>query len=575
MVSAPGLRPGRWLLGCSPPQAQGRERLPPVGDELERTRVVHRRGGRRSPSARPCPGRRGRRRRGLGLAGGSRPDVTPCTSRARESLSRASRRRDLAVPSGSPRPGPDLAEGEATEVGEHHGLAWPTGSVSTAARTRAAVSAPRGSTVMSVRVGIEPVAASSAVRVSRSRRRASLRTQSTAGRCAIAPRKARKRPLRAVEAVGVLPELHEHLLGDLVRRRGRVVDAPGQAVHETAVRSYTCPRAWSSPATIRATSVPSPSGRVMPGMDIADNRSGHYRTLRSPPRWTGSGRHRAPGRDARRYRPPRPVRAQGVAMKTKAAILWERTRRGASRRSSSTRRRPGEVLVKMAAVGMCHSDEHVVTGDLPVRACRSSAGTRAPVWSWRSGRRQLARTPATMSCSAFIPACGRCPSCSTGHQNLCDLGAITRRRACRSPTAPAATMPAARTCGCMCLLGTFAHHTVGQRGQLHQDRRRTSRSIGPACWAAAWSPVGARRCTPPSVQPGDTVAVVGIGGIGANAIQGAQLAGRQADRRHRPGGVQAREGDGVRCHAHARRRSRRPSPLMQEITWGRWPTRSS
>ena len=63
-----------------------------------------------------------------------------------------------------------------------------------------------------------------------------------------------------------------------------------------------------------------------------------------------------------------------------------------------------------------------------------------------------------------------------------------------------------------------------QRGQLHQDRRR--RPARPACLLGCGVVTGwGSSVYAAEVTPGDVVAVVGIGGIGANAIQGARLAG--------------------------------------------------
>ncbi|MCU0259550.1 MAG: alcohol dehydrogenase catalytic domain-containing protein, partial [Ilumatobacteraceae bacterium] len=51
-------------------------------------------------------------------------------------------------------------------------------------------------------------------------------------------------------------------------------------------------------------------------------------------------------------------------MKTMAAILWERNTPWSVEEIELDPPKAGEVLVKMAAIGMCHSDEHLVTGDL-------------------------------------------------------------------------------------------------------------------------------------------------------------------------------------------------------------------
>ena len=56
---------------------------------------------------------------------------------------------------------------------------------------------------------------------------------------------------------------------------------------------------------------------------------------------------------------------EGDNMKTKAAVLWELNAPWSVEEIELDAPGPNEVLVKLAASGMCHSDEHLVTGDLP------------------------------------------------------------------------------------------------------------------------------------------------------------------------------------------------------------------
>src|ERR1700754_2670879 len=145
-------------------------------------------------------------------------------------------------------------------------------------------------------------------------------------------------------------------------------------------------------------------------------------------------------------------------MKTRAAILWEVGKDWSVEEIDLDPPRHGEVLVELAASGLCHSDEHLVTGDLPfglpIIGGHEGAGIVKEVGegvSWLA--------PGDHVVFGFIPSCGRCPSCATGHQSLCDLGALmglgkqitdggSRHHAQGSAL------------GLMCLLGTFAHHTV-------------------------------------------------------------------------------------------------------------------
>jgi NDMA-dependent alcohol dehydrogenase len=209
-------------------------------------------------------------------------------------------------------------------------------------------------------------------------------------------------------------------------------------------------------------------------------------------------------------------------MKTRAAVLWDLNQPWSVEEIELDPPKSGEVLVKLAASGMCHSDEHLVTGDLPfalpIIGGHEGAGTVVEVGPGVQGL-----APGDHVVFGFIPACGKCPSCSTGHQNLCDLGALlglgrqitdgTSRHHGRD--ADIATM---------CLLGTFAEHTVVNEAsviKIDKDIPLTRACLVGCGVTTGWgSAVYAAQ-----TAPGETVVVVGIGGIGANAIQGAKLAG--------------------------------------------------
>jgi NDMA-dependent alcohol dehydrogenase len=208
-------------------------------------------------------------------------------------------------------------------------------------------------------------------------------------------------------------------------------------------------------------------------------------------------------------------------MKTQAAILWEVGAPWSVEEIELDPPGPGEVLVKLAASGMCHSDEHLVTGDLPfelpVIGGHEGAGVVEQVGegvSWLA--------PGDHVVFGFIPSCGRCPSCSTGHQNLCDLGALIGL--CRQVDGTSRHHAQGKDLGIMCILGTFAHHTVVNEAsciKIDQDVPLDRACLLGCGVVTGWgSSVYAAE-----VGPGDVVAVVGIGGIGINAVQGARLAG--------------------------------------------------
>ena len=209
-------------------------------------------------------------------------------------------------------------------------------------------------------------------------------------------------------------------------------------------------------------------------------------------------------------------------METTAAVLWGVGKEWSVEQIDLDPPKDQEVLVELHASGLCHSDEHLVTGDLPfglpMIGGHEGGGVVLEVGSSVSWLQ-----PGDHVVFGFIPSCGRCPSCSTGHQSLCDLGAaLPTGRQIADGTARHHAQ--GQDVGTMCLVGSFAHHTVVHEASC--IRIDAGIPLELACllgcgvvtgWGSAVYAAG--------VQPGDVVAVVGVGGIGAAAIQGAKLAG--------------------------------------------------
>ena len=214
-------------------------------------------------------------------------------------------------------------------------------------------------------------------------------------------------------------------------------------------------------------------------------------------------------------------------MKTKAAILRARNTPWSVEEIELDPPKAGEVLVKIIASGMCHSDEHLVTGDLagatpepPLIGGHEGAGVVLEV-----GAGVFSLVPGDHVVFGFVPACGRCPSCASGHSNLCDMGAITATGLQLSDgTARHHDASGADLALGIGALGTFAHHTVVHEASCIKIEKDLP--LDRACLLGCGVVTGwGSAVYAADVQPGDRVAVVGVGGIGANAVQGARLAG--------------------------------------------------
>jgi S-(hydroxymethyl)glutathione dehydrogenase/alcohol dehydrogenase len=209
-------------------------------------------------------------------------------------------------------------------------------------------------------------------------------------------------------------------------------------------------------------------------------------------------------------------------VETLAAVLWERRGQWSVEPVELDPPGPQEVLVELHASGMCHSDEHIVTGDMPFRLPCIGGHEGAGVVQ-QVGSQVSSLQPGDHVVFGFMPSCGRCPSCSTGHQSLCDLGArLYSGRQIADGTARHHAR--GQDLSTACLVGSFAHHTVAHEASC--IKLDPSVPLDRACllgcgfvtgWGSAVYAAG--------VRPGDTVAIAGIGGIGAAAIQGAKLAG--------------------------------------------------
>lgn len=255
---------------------------------------------------------------------------------------------------------------------------------------------------------------------------------------------------------------------------------------------------------------------------------------------------------------------KGTSMKTKAAVLWEVNAPWSVEEIELDAPGPGEVLVKIAASGMCHSDEHLTTGDLPfalpIVGGHEGAGVVEQVGegvSWLA--------PGDHVVFGFIPSCGRCPSCSTGHQNLCDLGALMGL-GMQISDGTSRHHAQGKDLTLMCMLGTFAHHTVVNEASCIKIEKDVP--LDKACLLGCGVVTGwGSAVYAADVAPGDTVVVVGVGGIGANAIQGAKLAGAKRIVAVDP--IEFKREKAMEFGAtHTASSMAEALPLLQDITWG-------
>lgn len=225
---------------------------------------------------------------------------------------------------------------------------------------------------------------------------------------------------------------------------------------------------------------------------------------------------------------------------------------------------PGEVLIKFTAAGLCHSDLHLADGDWPARfpivGGHEGSGIVEDVGP---GVTKVAPGDHVVCC--FIPSCGTCRYCSTGRQNLCDMGA-TILEGCMPDGTFRFHSKGGVDYGGFCMLGTFAERaTVSQTSVVKVDDWLPLESaVLVGCgvttgWASAVYDGG--------VRAGDTTVIYGIGGVGINAVQGAVHAGAKHVVAVDP--VEFKRDTALRFGAtHAFATAEEAMVKIAELTWG-------
>jgi NDMA-dependent alcohol dehydrogenase len=263
-------------------------------------------------------------------------------------------------------------------------------------------------------------------------------------------------------------------------------------------------------------------------------------------------------------------------METRAAILWEPRTEWSVEDIELDAPKAGEVKIKLAASGMCHSDEHLMTGDLVLdpEVAAMMGLEQFPVIGGHEGAGEVVEVGPNVTtlkegdhvALGFIPSCGRCPSCARGWQHLCDLGAFLL--AGRQVTDMTSRHHAkdGKDLGLMCCLGTFGPYTVVSEAsciKLEDDIPLERAALVGCGVTTGWgSAVNAA-----DVQPGETVVVIGLGGVGMNALQGASMAGA----RHVVGVDPVewkREQAPTFGATHTAASFEEATQLVAEITWG-------
>ena len=209
-------------------------------------------------------------------------------------------------------------------------------------------------------------------------------------------------------------------------------------------------------------------------------------------------------------------------MKVKAAVAHELKKPLVIEELELDEPRQGEVLLRLVASGICHSDDHVRVGNYPT-PLPMVLGHEGGCIVDKIGPGVTRAKEGDHCVATWMPADHTCPYCVEGKSYLCDRGAGLLD-------------------GCM-LDGSYRFHTLDGKdvGQMHYLGTFTEYTVVPeesvvvidndlplekACIVGCAVPTGwGSAVKRAQVKPGSTVLVIGCGGIGTSVVQGARLAG--------------------------------------------------
>ncbi len=210
-------------------------------------------------------------------------------------------------------------------------------------------------------------------------------------------------------------------------------------------------------------------------------------------------------------------------MKTKGALIWEFNQPWSIEEIEIGDPVKDEVKIQMEAAGMCHSDHHLVTGGIPMAGFPVLGGHEGAGMVTEVGPGVENLEPGDHVVLSFIPSCGSCQSCQAGMRNLCDLGAGLLGGLAVSDNTHRITAKA-KPVFPMTLLGTFSPYMVVHKTSVVKIDKSIPFEV--ACLVGCGVTTGYGSATRSAdIRPGEDVAIVGVGGVGMSALQGAVNAG--------------------------------------------------
>jgi S-(hydroxymethyl)glutathione dehydrogenase/alcohol dehydrogenase len=212
-------------------------------------------------------------------------------------------------------------------------------------------------------------------------------------------------------------------------------------------------------------------------------------------------------------------------MKMKAAVAWEAAKPLEIEEIDLEGPRDGEVLVRLAATGVCHTDAYTLSGRDPEGLFPCVLGHEGAGVVEEVGRGVGSVQPGDHVIPLYIPECRQCRYCLSGKTNLCITLRATQGRGVM-PDGSSRLSRSGRSIHHYMGTSTFAECTV--LPEIAVARVRKDAPLDRICLLACGVTTGIGAVLHTArVEPGSSVAIFGLGGVGLSAIQGAVLAGAE------------------------------------------------
>ncbi|MBI4522477.1 MAG: S-(hydroxymethyl)glutathione dehydrogenase/class III alcohol dehydrogenase [Deltaproteobacteria bacterium] len=209
-------------------------------------------------------------------------------------------------------------------------------------------------------------------------------------------------------------------------------------------------------------------------------------------------------------------------MKSRAAVAWEPRQPLAIEQVEVGGPNKGEVLLRLVATGVCHTDAYTLSGTDPEGIFPTILGHEGGAVVEDVGAGVKSVQPGDHVIPLYIPECGECKFCRSGRTNLCQAIRVTQGKGLM-PDGTSRFSLNGKTVFHYMGTSTFSEYTV--LPEIAVAKINPAAPLDKVCLLGCGitTGIGAAMNTA-KVRPGSTVAVFGLGGIGLSVIQGCVLA---------------------------------------------------